>query len=554
MRGHSATKMLFLLWLTGTLVACTLLLGCESSSHMNRAAAFDWPYSYRISIPPHDPHFWGVPKATPTTEEYDYIGENGFCDPKHQPLSTFALDVDTASYSNVRRFIEDGQMPPRGAVRVEEMVNYFDYDFTPPPAGTATPIAIHTEVTDCPWNVGHRIACIGIKAKEVPEARRPASNLVFLVDVSGSMKDENKLPLVKRSLKLLTREARSEDHIGIVTYSGQARVHLPTHAGNRKQHIMGSIDELSAGGGTNGSGGIELAYQLIERSYIEGGINRVILVTDGDFNIGTTNRSDLVSMIEEKASDGIDLTILGFGTGNLKDSTMEQLADHGNGNYAYIDSLREAKHVMVDRLGQTVFTVARDVKFQVEFNPTEVAAYRLIGYENRMMANQEFFDDSKDAGDLGAGHCATALYEIIPVGVALDGSGATLRYQNPRENTPTAAQSGELLTVRLRFKNTDGSNGAEMVRTAIDRDQVIDECSNDLRFATAVAEFGLLLRDSDYMHRASFDQILSLARSARGEDLHGYRGEFIQLVETAQAIHPEGKSAFHRHGRDSHDH
>ncbi len=472
------------------------------------------------------------------TESYDYIEETGFQDPKVNPLSTFAADVDTASYSNVRRLLTDGIWPDPGAVRLEEMVNYFVYDYYIPES-RSRPFSAQIEITDCPWNVGHRLASIGIKAWDVDLEDRPPANLVFVIDISGSMNYPAKLPLLRRGLSMLARDVRADDHIGIVVYAGNASVKLRSTRGAKRNQILDAINSLEAHGSTNGEGGLDLAYEMAEDNFIRGGINRVILATDGDFNIGTTSDSQLIPLIEEKAATGVDLTVLGFGTGNLKDSKLEKLADHGNGNYAYIDSINEARRVLIDRMGSTLFTVAKDVKLQVEFNPAEVAGYRLLGYENRLMSNRDFYDEEKDAGEIGAGHTVTAIYEIIPTG-SHDSlrKMRDLKYQKNLKSKKSNRIHDEFLTVYIRYKDAKGRPADEISFVAHDRDFVIDECSADLRFAAAVAEFSLLLRDSEFKHRASFEQVIQLARSARGHDPNGERAEFIQLVRTAEALQP----------------
>ncbi|HEU6451842.1 MAG TPA: von Willebrand factor type A domain-containing protein [Gemmatimonadaceae bacterium] len=467
------------------------------------------------------------------TEAYDKIDDNPFLAVRGNPRSTFSIDVDRASYSNVRRFISYGQRPPKDAVRIEELVNYFSYDYPDPAANV--PFAVTTDVASAPWNPTHRLVRIGLQGRKMALGDLPPSNLVFLIDVSGSMQSEDKLPLLKSAFRLLVNQLRPEDHVAIVVYAGAAGLVLPSTPGNEKRRILDAIDSLEAGGSTAGGAGLRLAYDVAKENRIENGINRVILATDGDFNVGVSSDAEMVRLIEEKREQGTSLTVLGFGTGNLKDSKMEKLADHGNGHYAYVDSFNEARKVFVREIGGTLATIAKDVKVQVEFNPTLVTSYRLIGYENRMLRDEDFNDDKKDAGDLGAGHSVTALYEVIPVGAPDADSvrkGDPLRYQSTDVRT-AAAGKDELLYVKLRYKEPEG--GASKLLTHVVRDRVA-EPSADFRFAAAVAEFGMLLRDSPYKGKATFDQALSLAESGRGEDVNGDRGEFISLVKSMQRI------------------
>ena len=467
------------------------------------------------------------------TESYDKIDDNPFLAVHGNPRSTFSIDVDRAAYSNVRRFINDGQRPPKDAVRIEELVNYFAYDY-PAPKGDV-PFAVTTDVARAPWNPAHRLVRIGLQGRKIPLGKLPPSNLVFLIDVSGSMDSEDKLPLLKSAFRLLVKELRHEDHVAIVVYAGAAGLVLPSTPGNEKRRVLDAIDALEAGGSTAGGAGIRLAYDVAKKNHIPNGINRVILATDGDFNIGVSSDAEMVRLIEEKREQGTSLTVLGFGTGNLKDSKMEKLADHGNGHYAYVDSFNEARKVFVREIGGTLATIAKDVKVQVEFNPTRVASYRLIGYENRMLRDEDFNDDKKDAGDLGAGHSVTALYEVVPVGApdADSARGADpLRYQST-EVRRKAAGKDELLYVKLRYKAPSG--GASRLIAHVVRDRVA-EPSADFRFAAAVAEFGMVLRDSPHKGRANFEQALSLAEAGRGADESGDRGEFISLVRSMQRI------------------
>jgi Ca-activated chloride channel family protein len=464
------------------------------------------------------------------TEAYDRIDDNQWTDPKHKPLSTFSIDVDTASYSNVRRFLHGGQLPPKDAVRIEELVNYFTYDY-PQPRGAA-PFAVTTALAEAPWNPRHRLALIGLQGRRIDASRTPPRNLVFLVDVSGSMQSPDKLPLVKSSLAMLARNLTRRDRIALVVYAGAAGLVLPSTPGDDTGTILEALGRLEAGGSTNGAQGLRLAYETARRHFITGGINRVMLATDGDFNVGVTSQGDLIRMIEHERESGVMLSVLGFGMGNLKDSTMEKLADKGNGNYAYIDSAVEARKVLVEQAGGTLVTIAKDVKLQIEFNPRHVAAYRLIGYENRVLADRDFNDDRKDAGELGAGHSVTALYEIVPAGERVDMPGIDpLRYQTPAAQS-AGTHAGELMTVKLRYKQPDGDASQLLAYPVHSRRDMMPE----LGFAAAVAEFGMLLRDSEFKGSASFAQVRQLAARFKGEDPHGHRAEFIRLVAVAESL------------------
>ena len=468
------------------------------------------------------------------TEGYSYIDENPFLEVARAPLSTFSIDVDTASYSNTRRFLKDGQLPPKDAVRIEELVNYFSYDY-PQPVGDA-PFSVTTEISEAPWNPQHRLVHIGLQGKRIPMESMPPANLVFLLDVSGSMNEPNKLPLVKSAMKMLTEQISSRDHVAMVVYAGNSGLVLPSTSGDRKGEILAAIDRLEAGGSTNGGEGIQLAYKIAQENFIKGGVNRVILATDGDFNVGVTSEGDLVRLIEEKRQSGVFLSVLGFGTGNVKDSTMEKLADKGNGNYAYIDTLGEARKVLGEQIGGTLFTIAKDVKIQVEFNPKQVAAYRLIGYENRLLRDQDFNDDTKDAGEIGAGHTVTALYEVVPFGQKFENPGIDpLKYQQPTQPSEMA-NSNELMTVKLRYKEPAQNQSKLLSVSLADSKATLASASENLKFASAVAEFGMLLRDSKYKGQANYNKVLELARAATGRDAQGYRSEFIQLVETARML------------------
>ncbi len=465
------------------------------------------------------------------TEAYDRIYDNDFKAVAQDPLSTFSIDVDTASYANVRRFLQQGQLPPKDAVRIEELVNYFPYNYAPPADGS--PFAVYLEVAGCPWHKDHRLVRIGLKGKEIDPQQRPPCNLVFLIDVSGSMNEPNKLPLVKRSLALLVEQLTERDRIALVVYAGSTGLVLPSTPCGDKRPIRAALDKLEAGGSTNGGAGIQLAYATAAANFIPGGSNRVVLATDGDFNVGVTDRGSLVRLVEEKAKGNVFLTVLGFGMGNLKDATMEQLADKGNGNYAYIDSLNEARKVLVEQASGTLLTIAKDVKIQVEFNPAQVAGYRLIGYENRVLAHQDFNDDKKDAGDIGAGHTVTALYEIVPVGQALDVPGVDpLKYQKVPE-IKEGEKSGELLTVKLRYKEPDGEQSKLLTVPLTDAGATWERATADFRFAAAAAAFGMLLRDSPHKGGATFPAVQQWASGARGADPNGHRAEFLRLVELA---------------------
>jgi Ca-activated chloride channel homolog len=474
----------------------------------------------------------GYPAADFNTEQYDYTPENEFHEVVHTPLSTFSIDVDGASYANIRRFLNQGQLPPVDAVRIEEMINYFKYDYTPPKG--QEPFAIHTELTECPWNRKHQLVSIGLQGKKTDVKNIPPSNLVFLIDVSGSMMSADKLPLLKKALSLLTDQLRPVDRVSMVVYAGSSGLVLPPTPGSEKSTIVSALESLRAGGSTAGGAGIQLTYKVALENFIRNGNNRVILATDGDFNVGASSDGELVRMIEEKRESGVFLTVLGFGTGNLKDSKMEKLANKGNGNYAYIDNLMEAKKVLVNEMGGTLFTIAKDVKVQIEFNPALVKAYKLIGYENRLLQAKDFNDDKKDAGELGSGHTVTALYEIVPAGSDVDISSIDpLRYQIISENN---TNSGELLTVKFRYKDPDGDTSKLITRSLKGKPVAFDRASANIRFASAVAVFGLILRNSPYKADANYSVALKIARSAKGGDSEGYRSEFIRLAEMAELL------------------
>lgn len=463
------------------------------------------------------------------TEEYSKIQDNEFVAPDKNPLSTFSIDVDTASYSNTRRFIENGQKPPKDAVRIEEMINYFKYDYPQP---NNIPFSITSEIAPCPWNTSHNLALIGLQGKNISSESLPPSNLVFLLDVSGSMNDPNKLPLLKSAFKLLVEQLRPQDKISIVTYAGSAGLVLDSTPGSDKNKILGALEKLNAGGSTAGGQGINLAYKVAKDNFIKSGNNRVILATDGDFNVGISSEGELVRLIEEKKDQGIFLTVLGFGTGNYKDSKMEKLADKGNGNYAYIDTLTEAKKVLVNEFGGTLFTIAKDVKLQVEFNPAKIKGYRLVGYENRILNKEDFNNDQKDAGDMGAGHSVTALYELIPVGSNEKVPGVDeLKYQKS-----IMTPNDEYMTVKLRYKEPKEEQ-SKLLNHVISADSYLKAPSSNFKFAAAVAEFGMLLRDSQFKGNSTFKHVIDTAKASKGTDLDGYRGEFIKLVEKASRMY-----------------
>jgi Ca-activated chloride channel family protein len=474
------------------------------------------------------------------TEAYDRVEDNPFLAVSQNPLSTFSIDVDTAAYSNMRRFLNQGQLPPKDSVRIEELVNYFSYDYDPPTDDA--PFSANIEVADCPWNEDHRLARVALKGWEIETDERPFSNLVFLLDVSGSMSPENKLPLVRKAMTQLVNELGENDRVAMVVYAGASGLVLPSTTADQKDKILGALNDLRAGGSTNGGSGIELAYRVARENFIKGGVNRVILATDGDFNVGTTDKGSLVRMVEQRAKSGVFLTVLGFGMGNLKDATLEQLADKGNGNYGYIDTEREARKMMVDQLSGTLVTIAKDVKLQVEFNPAKVAGYRLIGYENRVLKARDFNDDTKDAGEIGAGHRVTALYEVVPAGMALGKPKVdALKYQPAPTPSPTPAPvpeslSDDLMTVKIRYKKPDGDTSTKLEFPVKDEGQNLANASRDLKFAAAVASFGMLLRESPHMGDSSVGMVLDLAESGMGVDKNGYRREFIELVRKADSL------------------
>ena len=468
------------------------------------------------------------------TEAYDNINENGFKKASDDPLSTFSIDVDAASYSNVRRFLNEGKLPPAGAVRVEEMINYFRYNYDLP--NGKDPFSVNTEIAACPWNQKHQLALIGLQGKKIPVENLPSSNFVFLIDVSGSMFDEKKLPLVKASLKLLVDQLREQDRVAIVVYAGAAGLVLPSTDGSNKTKIKDAIEQLSAGGSTAGGQGIKLAYKVAKENFAKEGNNRVILCTDGDFNIGASSDDEMERLIEEERKSGVFLTVLGYGMGNYKDSKMQKLADKGNGNHAYIDGLNEAKKVLVNEFSGTMFTIAKDVKLQIEFNPAKVAGYRLIGYENRILNKEDFNNDKKDAGELGSGHTVTALYEIVPAGVATEFLKEVddLKYQKSKK---AKTQDGsEIMNIKLRYKDAGSEVSKLIEHPVMDKRVEIENTSDNFRFAAAVAQFGMLLRNSEFKQASSYKSILVLADNAKGKDEEGYRKEFIKLVKKASVL------------------
>jgi len=540
---------------TTSSIAGTMQLGSESADQPAPAMPGGPPAtlaahrrnSFSITTPrplPEPEDFGNRPDPSSSNESYTQIIENVLKDVVREPLSTFSIDVDTASYANVRRFLNQNSAPPRDAVRIEELINYFPTDEEGPAADTKEPFAVKVEMAACPWQPQHRLARIAIQGKQIGADRQP-SNLVFLVDVSGSMGEPNKLPLVQQSLRMLTEQLGENDRVSMVTYAGGTQVVLPPTNGMAKSEIIAAIDRLQSGGGTHGSAGIRLAYEQAVAGFIKGGVNRVILCSDGDFNVGISDPKELETYITEKARSGVFLSLLGYGSGNLKDRTMETLADKGNGNYAYIDSLGEARKVLVEQMNGTLVTIAKDVKIQVEFNPAVIRSYRLIGYENRLLAKEDFNDDTKDAGEIGAGHSVTALYELVPANLPpgtdprplVDG----LKYQPaaPAAPAPAAAAapaSDEALTVKLRYKQPEGSTSSLIELPVRDNARRLDTASAEFQFTTAVAGFGMLLRQSSYAGQLTWEQVRQMALAGKGSDPLGYRGEFIQLIEKARGV------------------
>lgn len=473
------------------------------------------------------------PPQQRNAETYKEIKENSFVAVAQQPVTTFSADVDRAAYANVRRIIGYGQIPPKDAVRIEEMVNYFDYDYPAPEEGSASPLRVSPELAPAPWNPNHLLLRIGLQAKKIDLAKAPPSNIVFLIDVSGSMDEENKLPLLKSSFKMLLGQLKPDDKIAIVTYANGTKVALPSTSVKDKEKIIKVLDNLYASGGTSGGRGIQLAYEQAQKSFIKNGNNRIILATDGDFNIGINNTTDLEKFIEKQRESGIYMSVLGFGIGNYRDDMAETIADKGNGNYAYIDNITEAKKVLVNELSGTLFAVAKDVKLQLEFNPKYVKEYKLIGYENRMLANEDFTNDKKDAGEIGAGHTVTALYELVPS----DGKVAqSLRYQSQELNEKGKGNELGFLKIRYKDPKVKDAKSVEITEPLVFNKKALKETSTDYRFAASVAEFGILLRDNSNKANATYDQVIELAEGAIGKDPEGYRKEFVRLVKSVKML------------------
>lgn len=473
------------------------------------------------------------PPQQRNAETYKEIKENSFVAVAQQPVTTFSADVDRAAYANVRRIIGYGQIPPKDAVRIEEMVNYFDYDYPTPEEGSTSPLRVSPELAPAPWNPNHLLLRIGLQAKKIDLAKAPPSNIVFLIDVSGSMDEENKLPLLKSSFKMLLGQLRPDDKIAIVTYANGTKVALPSTSVKDKEKIIKVLDNLYASGGTSGGRGIQLAYEQAQKSFIKNGNNRIILATDGDFNIGINNTTDLEKFIEKQRESGIYMSVLGFGIGNYRDDMAETIADKGNGNYAYIDNITEAKKVLVNELSGTLFAVAKDVKLQLEFNPKYVKEYKLIGYENRMLANEDFTNDKKDAGEIGAGHTVTALYELVPS----DGKVAqSLRYQSQELNEKGKGNELGFLKIRYKDPKVKDAKSVEITEPLVFNKKALKETSTDYRFAASVAEFGILLRDNSNKANATYDQVIELAEGAIGKDPEGYRKEFVRLVKSVKML------------------
>lgn len=473
------------------------------------------------------------PPQQRNAETYKEIKENSFVAVAQQPITTFSADVDRAAYANVRRIIGYGQIPPKDAVRIEEMVNYFDYDYPAPEEGSASPLRVSPELAPAPWNPNHLLLRIGLQAKKIDLAKAPPSNIVFLIDVSGSMDEENKLPLLQSSFKMLLGQLRPDDKVAIVTYANGTKVALPSTSVKDKEKIIKVLDNLYASGGTSGGKGIQLAYEQAQKSFIKNGNNRIILATDGDFNIGINNTTDLEKFIEKQRESGIYMSVLGFGIGNYRDDMAETIADKGNGNYAYIDNITEAKKVLVNELSGTLFAVAKDVKLQLEFNPKYVKEYKLIGYENRMLANEDFTNDKKDAGEIGAGHTVTALYELVPS----DGKVAqSLRYQSQELNEKGKGNELGFLKIRYKDPKVKDAKSVEITEPLVFNKKALKETSTDYRFAASVAEFGILLRDNSNKANATYDQVIELAEGAIGKDPEGYRKEFVRLVKSVKML------------------
>lgn len=500
-----------------------------ASKTYSMAAPASASYYGRHSLPRYNNNF--------NTEGYAGIDENGFKNVRYNPLSTFSIDVDNASYSNIRRFINSGVLPPPDAVRIEEMINYFKYDYTEPEG--VHPFSVYSELAGCPWNSRHQLLLVGLRGKSIDKTSLPSSNLVFLIDVSGSMNVPNKLPLLKSAFGLLVNELRAQDHVAIVVYAGTSGLVLESTPGNKKEVIINAINYLEAGGSTAGGAGLRLAYSVASENFVRGGNNRIILATDGDFNVGESSNGGMERLVEENRDRGIFMTVLGFGMGNIKDDKMEIIADKGNGNYSYIDNLQEARRVLVREFGGTLFTIAKDVKFQVEFNPAKVESYRLIGYENRLLKEEDFNDDRKDAGEMGSGHNVTALYELVPAGSdekipSID----PLKYQGAGKSNVTAMNTyqNEYLTIKIRYKKPDGITSMLLEKPVKNYVNDMEDTSENLRFAAAVSEFGMILRNSEFRGSSSLEEAIRLAKSSRGEDEEGYRSEFIRLMGTVKDL------------------
>jgi Ca-activated chloride channel family protein len=508
------------------IIICLPLTACGDSKTTSKPASGTTRADARLAFEPKNP------TETANTENYEHFVENAYVSAEKEPRSTFSSSVDTAAYTIVRSKIHNGQLPPKGAVRVADMLNYFDYDYLKPEGDE--PVAALLELAPCPWNTKHHLLRIALKAKEYHSGEMPARNFVFLVDTSGSMSSHNKLPLVKQALNLLVETLSPRDRVSIVTYAGDASVRLEPTSGDQKRRIKAAIEGLSAGGSTNGGGGIHMAYAQAAKGFMADGVNRVILATDGDFNVGVSSESELVRLIEDKRKTGVYLTVLGFGMGNLQDAKLEQLAHHGNGHYAYVDSMDEARKLFLDQ-GAALAIVAKDVKLQVEFNHNKVQAYRLIGYENRLLKNEDFRNDDKDAGDMGSGHTVTALYEIVPPGVAIDVQDAgDLKYQGKRPDT-NSAKTGEWLTFRMRYKDPETEDAREIAIPVPDA-ALRRRGSDDFRFAASVAAFGLLLRESEYKGSANWADVKQWAAESVGADRKGYRREFLELLSQAERL------------------
>ncbi len=535
-------------YLSGLIISILLIIGLFPSCHSRYSATapkesyLDHPLQATAPIMADELASLRPPKQPTNRENYAHFEDNPIQKVSETPVSTFSIDVDTGSYANVRRMLNSGQLPPHDAVRSEEMINYFSYDY-PLPNRLDPPFKVTTEMAPTPWNKQTHLLIIGIKGFDIPKEQLPPANLVFLIDVSGSMNSPDKLELLKAALKLLTKQLTDQDKVTLVVYAGASGLVLEPTPGDQKNQILAAIDRLSAGGSTNGGEGIQLAYSMAQQAFIKGGINRVLLATDGDFNVGIVNIETLKNLIEAQRNSGISLTTLGFGTGNYNDSLMEQLADVGNGNYAYIDTLNEAQKVLVDQMSSTLQTIAKDVKIQIEFNPTTVTEYRLIGYENRALKREDFSNDKVDAGDIGAGHTVTALYEIALVGSAGQRL-ETLRYNHSTTSPQEVPHGDEFAFLRLRYKLPDGETSQllEWPITRKDLTETLDNTTERFRFATAVAAFGQQLRGGKYLGQFSYEDVLNLAREARGDDPFGYRGEFLKLVNLAKSLSSETKT------------